>query len=192
MPEHRSHGSRSLPPRQREDEWTSLAVATLARFRVSLGFLFGALVWWLSTPTVRSIVAGAAVAAAGEGMRMWAAGHLQKSREVTASGPYRWFSHPLYVGSSVMGGGLAIASASVIVSAIVAGYLVIALTVAAKAEEAFLRRTFGDRYDRYQRGVVDLTRRFSWRQVRANHEHRALIGFLLAVGLLALKAARNV
>ena len=74
----------------------------------------------------------------------------------------------------------------------IALYLIVALTIAAKSEEAHLRRTFGDRYDRYQKGAVDATRRFSWAQVRANHEHRALIGFLLAVGLLAFKAARNV
>ena len=29
-----------------------------------------------------------------------------KAREVTSSGPYRWFAHPLYVGSSIMGAGL--------------------------------------------------------------------------------------
>jgi hypothetical protein len=39
---------------------------------------------------------------------------------------------------------------------------------------------------------VDGARRFSWAQAMANHESRAIIGFLLAVGLLALKAARNV
>ena len=165
-------------------------LAALARFRVFLGFVFGALVWWGATPTPRSVWAGAAVAGIGEAIRLWAAGHLHKSREVTASGPYRWFSHPLYLGSSVMGAGLAIASGSVAVALWIGLYVVVALTVAAKREEAFLRRTFGDRYDRYQGGVVDTTRRFSWTRVRANHEHRALIGLLVAVGLLALKLAR--
>ena len=79
-----------------------------------------------------------------------------------------------------------------LVALLIAVYLVVALTVAAKSEEAFLRRTFGDRYDQYRRGAVDGVRRFSWAQAMANHESRAVIGFLLAVGLLALKAARNV
>jgi hypothetical protein len=78
------------------------------------------------------------------------------------------------------------------VALVIAVYLVVALTIAAKSEEAFLRGRFGEAYDRYQRGAVDGARRFSWQQVRANHEHRALIGFLVAVGLLALKAVRNV
>ena len=82
---------------------------------------------------------GALVAGVGEAIRIWAAGHLHKSREVTASGPYRWFAHPLYLGSSVMGGGLAIASGSVSWRCVIAAYLSVALTVAARSEEAFLR-----------------------------------------------------
>lgn len=161
----------------------------LARFRVFVGFVFGALVLWLSEPTGQTVAAGALVASLGEAVRIWAAGHLQKSAEVTASGPYRWFSHPLYLGSSVMGIGLAIASGSVRAALLIGGYLLVALSVAAKSEEAFLRRTFGDQYDRYRRGVADGSRRFSWARVKANREHRAVIGFLLAAGLLALKVA---
>jgi protein-S-isoprenylcysteine O-methyltransferase Ste14 len=170
----------------------SSILARLARFRVCLGFVFGALVLWLSEPTAQTVTAGALVGGVGEAIRIWAAGHLHKSREVTASGPYRWFSHPLYLGSSVMGLGLAIASGSGLVALLIAVYVVVALTVAAKSEEAFLRRTFGERYDQYRRGAVDGVRRFSWAQAMANNESRAVIGFLLAVGLLALKAARNV
>ena len=168
------------------------ALARLARFRVFLGFVFGALVLWLSAPTAQTVMAGALIGGVGEAIRIWSAGHLHKSREVTASGPYRWFSHPLYLGSSVMGVGLAIAAGTVPVAILIAVYLLAALTVAAKSEEAFLRRTFGDQYDRYRSGAVDGTRRFSWAQAMANHESRAIIGFLLAVGLLALKAAGNV
>jgi protein-S-isoprenylcysteine O-methyltransferase Ste14 len=167
-------------------------LARIARFRVFLGFVFGALVLWLAEPTGQTVMAGALVGGVGEAIRIWAAGHLHKSREVTASGPYRWFSHPLYLGSSVMGLGLAISSGNLVVALLIAAYLVVALTVAAKREEAFLRRTFGHEYDRYRNGAVDGSRRFSWAQVMANHESRAIIGFLTAVGLLALKAVRNV
>ena len=40
----------------------------------------------------------------------------------------------------------------VVVSALIAVYLVATLTAAIKSEEAFLRGKFGDRYDRYRRG----------------------------------------
>ena len=61
---------------------------------------------------VASLAAGLVVALVGEAIRMWAAGHLEKSREVTASGPYRWTRHPLYVGSAIMALGVVIASRS--------------------------------------------------------------------------------
>ena len=85
--------------------------ARLARRRVALGFVVGALVLWLARADARRSLASARRSPAlGEALRIWAAGHLDKAREVTASGPYRWFAHPLYVGSSVMGVGLAVAS----------------------------------------------------------------------------------
>ena len=123
-----------------------MVVATLARFRVALGFVFGVLVLILARPNKESLTIGMSIAACGEAIRVWAAGHLRKSREVTVSGPYRWVAHPLYVGSAVMGAGLAVASASVLVAALIALYLVATLTAAMKNEEAFLRRTFGDQY----------------------------------------------
>jgi protein-S-isoprenylcysteine O-methyltransferase Ste14 len=175
-----------------------LLVATLARLRVALGFVFGLLVLVLAQPTATSLMIGMSIATCGEAIRVWAAGHLRKSREVTVSGPYRWVAHPLYVGSSVMGVGLAIASASVLVAALVALYLVATLTAAIKSEEAFLRRTFGDQYDLYRRGVVAKrrqarasARRFSLAQAIANREYRAVIGFMIALLLLVWKATYN-
>jgi len=171
-------------------EWS--VGARLVRFRVFLGFALAPLVWWLARPTFRSLWAGTVVAAAGEAVRLWAAGHLQKSREVTASGPYRWCAHPLYAGSALMGAGLAMASARPAPAALILAYLAAALTTAAAREAAFLRRTHGEAYDRYRKGVVDRTRRFSWALAMANREYRAIAGLLAAVGLLALKAARGV
>ena len=99
-----------------------------------------------------TLAIGTAVAIGGECLRVWASGHLNKARDVTASGPYRWFAHPLYVGSSIMGVGLAVIANHVVVTALIAFYLVVTLSAAISSEEAFLRRTFGDRYDRYRRG----------------------------------------
>ena len=167
-------------------------VHSLARLRVPLGFLCAAVVFWLAEPTPVSLAAGVSVALAGEILRVWAAGHLNKSREVTSSGPYRWLAHPLYVGSAVMGVGLGIASGRVLVALVIAAYLAVTLTAAIRSEEAFLRRVFRDHYDRYRdAGWVDEDRRFSFARVKANREYRAVAGFALAVLLLALKATYN-
>jgi protein-S-isoprenylcysteine O-methyltransferase Ste14 len=172
-------------------------VSLLARRRVSLGFVFGALVLWLAQPTAGALMLGGLFAALGEALRIWAAGHLNKSREVTMSGPYRWLAHPLYVGSSIMGAGLAIASANVAAAVLVAIYLGAAVTAAVRSEEAYLRRAFGERYERYrgasagETATSDARRRFSAARAMANREHRAAIGVAIAVLLLLLKATYN-
>jgi len=128
----------------------------------------------------------------GEAIRVWAAGHLNKSREVTRSGPYRFVAHPLYLGSSLIGAGLAIGSGNLLVALIVAGYLAITLTAAIRSEEAFLRRIFADEYDEYRHtGIVDTHRRFSLARAIANREHRAVLGLALALLLMAWKATYN-
>jgi len=174
------------------------AVAVLARLRVALGWVCGVLVLVLAQPTPRSLAIGGAIAAAGEALRIWAAGHLNKSREVTSSGPYRFVGHPLYVGSTVMGAGVAVACASIPVAVLIALYLSTTLTAAIRSEEAYLRRMFGEQYDLYRRGVAAsrespgaARRRFSLRQAFANREYRAVIGLAVAILLLALKATYN-
>lgn len=161
-----------------------MSLERLARLRVPLGFVFGALALALARPTPQSLFWGAVVAAAGEALRIWAAGHLEKSREVTASGPYRWVRHPLYAGSTLMGIGLAIASASTIVAVLVGAYLLTMIGAAVRTEDAFLRSRFGDTYDRYRAGTVS-GRRFSLRRAIANREHRAVLGLALALAWLA-------
>jgi len=163
-----------------------------ARFRVFLGFVCGVAVLVLAKPTKSSILVGLPIAFAGETIRIWAAGHLNKSREVTRSGPYRFVAHPLYLGSSLIGAGLAVGSGSLAVVVIVAAYLVVTLTAAIRSEEAFLRGKFGADYEAYRRqSVVDRARRFSWRQAMANREYRAVAGVLVALLLLIFKATYN-
>jgi protein-S-isoprenylcysteine O-methyltransferase Ste14 len=161
----------------------------LARLRVPLGFVAGILVLWLAEPTRPLLAAGSAVAAIGECIRVWAAGHLEKSREVTRSGPYRWTRHPLYVGSAVMGLGVAIAGNSLIAAAATGLYVALTFTAAIRTEEAFLRRTFGAEYDDYCRGAGPaVERRFSVKRVWRNREYRAVAGIAAVFAILCLKA----
>src|SRR5262245_65246387 len=114
----------------------------LARYRVRLGFAAAVLVFWLARPSTWSLMVGAAVAMIGEAIRIWAAGHLEKGREVTISGPYRFTRHPLYLGSALIGIGFAVASASVAVAVLVAIYLAVTITSAIRSEERHLTEKF--------------------------------------------------
>lgn len=162
----------------------------LARFRVALGFALAGLVVWLATPAWPTWAAGAALALCGESLRLWAAGHLEKSREVTSSGPYRYTRHPLYAGSTLIGIGLAVASANFVVAAIIGLYLGLTLSAARRSEEAHLREKFGDAYDAYaEKRAAPMARRFSWARARRNREHHAIAGLVAGFALLALKIA---
>jgi protein-S-isoprenylcysteine O-methyltransferase Ste14 len=157
--------------------------ARLARLRVPLGFALALVVFLAARPTRSSMIAGALIAGAGEAVRWWAAGHVEKSREVTSSGPYRWSRHPLYVGSAIIGSGLMVACNSWIATPIVATYLSVTLGAAIRTEETFLRARFGPEYEAYRRGRT-IDRRFSMARAVRNREHRAVAG--LAIGLLLL------
>jgi protein-S-isoprenylcysteine O-methyltransferase Ste14 len=165
----------------------SLAEA-LARNRVALGFVAAAATLLLASPTWDTWRWGLIVAAVGEGIRIWAAGHLEKSREVTQSGPYRWMRHPLYVGSCVLALGIVIAANSVVVAVLATLYMGTTLTAAIRTEEAFLRRTFGDTYDTYARSeAAPVRRRFSVARAVRNREYRAVAGVLAGFALLAAR-----
>jgi len=164
----------------------------LARRRVPLGFLAAVAAVALARPTWPSWGWGLAVAVVGEGLRLWASGHIEKDREVTMSGPYRWTRHPMYVGSTVMALGAVIASRSIVVAALVALYMVATIGAAVVTEEARLRRDFGTAYDDYARAAAPAVHRsFSLERALRNREYRAAAGLAGGFLILALKAAFN-
>jgi protein-S-isoprenylcysteine O-methyltransferase Ste14 len=163
--------------------------AALARLRVPLGFVAGALALWLARPTPASFQWGMAVAAIGEVIRLWASGHIEKGREVTRSGPYRFVPHPLYLGSAVIGAGVMWAAQNLAVTILGTLYLGVTLVAAMRSEERTLTEKFGAEYTDYRagragsgNGAVD--RRFSWARVTANREYRAVLGLLAAAAFL--------
>ncbi len=162
----------------------------LARSRVPLGFVFGLIVIFLAKPTPRSSMVGGAVALVGEAFRMWAAGHLEKGREVTRSGPYRLTRHPLYTGSAIIGVGVAIAAARLSVAVMVLTYLGVTIVAAIRHEEAGMRTRFGDQYDAYlQSRAQPVDRTFSLERAMRNKEYRAIAGLVVMAAIFGMKAA---
>jgi protein-S-isoprenylcysteine O-methyltransferase Ste14 len=148
-------------------------------------------VLWFANPTPRLLMIGAGIAVLGEAIRLWAAGHLEKGREVTVSGPYAFTPHPLYLGSAFIGAGLAVASASVLIASIITVFLVVTMGAAIRTEEAHLTHKFGDRYVAYrERRIPSASRRFSFARAIRNREYRAIAGLVVVLSLLAWKASR--
>jgi len=163
-------------------------VPILARRRVPLGFIVAIAAVMVARPTWESWRIGLLVAAAGEAIRIWAAGHLEKSREVTRSGPYRFVRHPLYIGSTVIAAGVVVASRSVPLALLVTIYMIVTIAAAISQEEAYLTRAFGDTYDRYRRSDAErMRRRFTIERALRNREYRAVIGLFAGFAILALK-----
>ena len=170
----------------------STAAEALARARVPLGFAVTLVTIVLASPMWSSWRAGLAVAIVGEIIRVWAAGHLEKGTEVTRSGPYRRVQHPLYLGSTIIAVGVAIACRSAVVAVLIFIYMAATLTAAIRSEEAFLRRRFGETYERYRRSPAEPgTRRFSAARASRNREYRAIAGLILGFSILAAKIVLN-
>lgn len=162
--------------------------SSLARLRVPLGFLCAAIAFALARPTPKTLLIGLSIALPGELVRLWASGHIDKGREITTSGPYRFVRHPLYLGSAFLGAGFIVAAWSVVVGILVAAYLAVTMAAAIRTEEATLDARFSGAYSDYRAGrVAPAQQPFSWARVAQNREYRAVIGFVLGFGLLALR-----
>ena len=168
-------------------------VERLATWRVPIGFVCGVAVLFLARPTPRSLVIGGAIAVIGEVVRIWAAGHLDKGREVTQSGPYRFTRHPLYLGSAIVAAGVAVASARLAAVLIVGMYMAVTIGSAMRHEEENMRVQFGRGYEAYLRTTAPLvTRPFSVeRAMKVNKEYKAIVGLVAAGLILAAKVALN-
>jgi len=174
----------------------SAYAAWAARWRVPLGFLLGVAYLFFCRPTVKLLIAGGAVAAAGLALRAFAAGHLAKNQRLATSGPYACTRNPLYLGSALMGAGFALAGGSWILALACMLLFAAIYWPVIRREEEYLRREFGEVYDRYaQRVPLFLPRfrrpaggeKFQWKQYRKNHEYEALLGYLAVMIFLAFE-----
>lgn len=166
----------------------------LSRLRVPAGWLAGLLLLALARPSPATLLIGAALAVAGEVVRLWASGHIEKTRRLATGGPYAHTRNPLYVGSALLGLGLAAATASPWVLAAVAAYFAVFYPSVIREESRFLRDKFGAEYAVWADAVpAFLPRplpagpresRFDWARVRANREWRTALALPLLVALL--------
>ena len=171
---------------------------TLSRLRVPLGYVFGLLALYLARPTLPSVGLGLPLVLAGEGIRIWASGHIEKTRALATGGPYAHTRNPLYFGSVLLALGVGVAAASPWVVLATALYLLAFYPKAIAGEGAFLRRKFAAEYEAWAAAVPAFfprptpagprTSRFDWGRVRTNKEWRTALAVPAMLGLLGARA----
>jgi protein-S-isoprenylcysteine O-methyltransferase Ste14 len=124
--------------------------AWAAHHRVHVGIVFALVYVAFSMPSPRTFWLGAAIVVLGESIRVWACGHLVRNEELTREGPYRHVRHPLYVGSFLIGIGLALLAEHQLLwlgafAALYLGFYLPAIYV----EELRLQSLFGAEYLEY-------------------------------------------
>jgi protein-S-isoprenylcysteine O-methyltransferase Ste14 len=168
-----------------------------ARWRVPLGFAFGAAYLTFAQPTARLLEVGAAISCFGLALRAVAAGCVDKNEGLATCGPYACTRNPLYLGSLITGSGLAFAGASWILGLAFLLLFVLVYYPVMRREEDWLRGRFGETYERYAQRVplfLPNGRRaarsgdtFRWARYRKNREYEASLGFAFVIIFLILK-----
>jgi protein-S-isoprenylcysteine O-methyltransferase Ste14 len=174
------------------------------RIRVPAGLVLAPLLIIAAKPSPRALVIGALVAVIGLLIRAWASGYLKKNLELTVTGPYAHTRNPLYLGTFIMGGGIALASGAWWFAVVyVALYLLIYVPVMI-AEAETLNQLFAGEYPDYSRKVplfvpratayhspasekLNRERRFALSQYLKHREYRAAIGVAVALAVLVAK-----
>jgi protein-S-isoprenylcysteine O-methyltransferase Ste14 len=173
-----------------------------SRYRVPAGWLVGLLVVVLARPTPEWLRLGLPLAVIGEAIRIWASGHIEKTKWLATGGPYAHSRNPLYVGSLLMALGVAIACASPWVVLAVAVYFLAFYPPVMREEAAFLAGKFASDYAAWAAAVPlfwprlapagPRVSRFEWERVRANREWRTALALpFLAALLLVLPQLRR-
>jgi protein-S-isoprenylcysteine O-methyltransferase Ste14 len=166
---------------------------------------------WLAQPSASGLLLGGVAVCAGCALRLWAAGHLIKTEELTLSGPYAHLRHPLYAGTllialgfGAMAGPLALALSFAIFAPIFFAYY---LPHKERVESQRLQDRYGALFAAYRGDVPKLWPRLrAWqppaearalgercwtsKRADANDEFGVLVGALAGVVLLALRFAR--
>ncbi len=113
-------------------------------------------------PQYPGILIGMVLIFLGEGIRIWAAGHLQKNEVLTVTGPYAYVKNPLYIGSILITAGFCILADSVYLLA--AAFFMFCfhyIPYKKKVEGDRMKKMFGSQFEDYDGKVPDYLPRWT-------------------------------
>ena len=113
-------------------------------------------------PQFPGILIGMVLIFLGEGIRIWAAGHLQKNEILTVTGPYAYVKNPLYIGSIFITAGFCILADNIYFLA--AAFFMFCfhyIPYKRRVEGDRLRKIFGSQFEDYDGKVPDYLPRWT-------------------------------
>jgi len=131
----------------------------------------------------------------GEGIRIWAAGHLEKNETLTITGPYAYVKNPLYIGTILITAGFCIFADSIYLLAVATfAFCFHYIPYKKSVEGDRLKKIFGSQFEDYDQKVPDYIPRGTpyskekgyWRLKRfiENSEEGILLIILMGIVLI--------
>ncbi len=134
-----------------------ITLRRLALYLCALGFIV------LARPHPVLYPIGLCLVAVGEGLRLFACGHLRKNKDVIMSGPFAYVKNPLYVGTFLIVTGFCIMASNpdypsryILFAGLplfLVNFFFYYLPYKVRVEGDRLRRRFGETFDEYDRNV---------------------------------------
>ncbi|MBI5746245.1 MAG: isoprenylcysteine carboxylmethyltransferase family protein [Nitrospirae bacterium] len=165
--------------------------------RILTSTLIGFTLFLAARPTLRSICIGLPVVLAGEAIRTWSSGHIEKNDCLTISGPYLFTRNPLYFGNFILGLGFVIMSGVLLLFFIFIPLFFFIYDATITQEERFLADRYGDSFKAYQKKVPRFFPKvyrpafssgfFDWSLVKKHREQNTWIAILGGILLFVFK-----
>ena len=147
-------------------------------------------------------VPGAVLTLLGEWLRLWAAGHLRKNKQLTTTGPYSYVKNPLYIGTLLVTVGYSAMAVNIWI--MLAGFVWFFIYYAPykkKQENEKLVYSFGRPWVEYDKAVPDYlprlspypgsgANRWSYEVVKENSEHETAIGVFIGFAVMLYMLVR--
>lgn len=158
-----------------------------------------AVLMYYARPEISWMIPGVVLIFVGEWIRVWAAGHLRKTREVTTSGPYAFVKNPLYLGTLFILIGFCLMAKNLYLLGI--GLLIFFAYYAPfkkKREGRRLFKYFGEAWTQYDKGVPDYfpsfrpyayrgKRNWGWSVFIENSEQLTFLAVVVGVMLMSIR-----
>lgn len=172
---------------------------TKVTMKTVLAGIVGIALFWLAKDRMLQpvwFVPGAVLTLFGEWLRLWAAGHLRKNKQLTSTGPYAYVKNPLYIGTLLITVGYsAMAMEKWIMVAGFVWFFIYYAPYKKKQENQKLIGSFGDAWIEYDKAVPDYfprfspypgrgTNRWNWDVVKENSEHETAAAVLAGLGVM--------